>query len=190
MLFDSLDKIKRNAIFSAILLASLGAVILICPAAYIPTMIMGFGYSLVILALVLMLDFFTSKKSLMDYLKFVGALIVCVVGICVLLFQERNILRVMAWLFGAMLVLDGFRTMLHSFRFARKAHRKAWWVLTILSVFLMIAGVMLFVNPWFGEPEALKKVIGAVILFAAIVSVLRLIWTWPIRKQKGGKENG
>lgn len=51
MLFESLDKIKRNAIFSAILLVALGAAILLCPDAYIPTMILGFGYSLVVIAL-------------------------------------------------------------------------------------------------------------------------------------------
>lgn len=35
MLFDSLDKIKRNSILSAILLIALGVVIIICPKAYI-----------------------------------------------------------------------------------------------------------------------------------------------------------
>ena len=31
MLFESLDKIRRNSIFSAILLIALGAVIILCP---------------------------------------------------------------------------------------------------------------------------------------------------------------
>ena len=189
MLFDSLDKIKRNAIFSAILLIALGAVILLCPETYVPTMILGFGYTLVIIAIVMMLNFFSSKKSLMDYVKFIGGLALAVGGGCVLVYRDDT-MKVLAWLFGFMLVLDGCRTLIHSFTFARRSQRKAWWVLTILSAFMMLAGVMLFLNPWVGTPIALRKVIGAAILFSAIVSALRLIWTWPVKKEKGGNENG
>ena len=62
MLFESLDKIKRNAIFTAILLVALGAVMLICPDTYIPTMILVFGYTLIITAIVMMLNFYSSKS--------------------------------------------------------------------------------------------------------------------------------
>ena len=189
MLFESLDKIKRNAIFSTILLIALGAVILICPDNLMPTMILGFGYTLTVVAIVMMLDFFSSNKVLMDYLKFCGALILAFVGVGVLIFSS-NTLKTLAWLFGFMMILDGLRTLLHSFTFARRSQRKAWWVLTILSAFMMISGIMLFVNPWFGTPDSLKKVVGACVLFSAIVSGLRLIWTWPLRKEKGESENG
>ena len=107
-----------------------------------------------------------------------------------MLIYRDDVMKVLAWLFGFLLILDGLRTMLHSFTFARRSHRKAWWILTILSIFLMVAGVMLFLNPWVGTPDSLLKVIGSVILFAAIVSGLRLIWTWPVRKDKGDKANG
>ena len=188
MLFESLDKIKRNAIFSTILLIALGAIILICPESFMPTMILGFGYTLVIVALVMMLTFFSSKKSLMDYLKFVGALVLLIAGTSALVFRE-NTMRVLAWLSGFLMFLDGLRTLLHSLTFARRSHRKGWWVLTMLSALMMVAGVMLYFNPWFGTPGSLKRVIGAAVLFSAIVSGLRLIWTWPIRKDKGDNEN-
>ena len=188
MLFDSLDKIKRNAIFSVILLVALGTVILICPVEFIPTMILGFGYTLTIVALVMMLDFFSSKKSLMDYLKFIGALVLCIVGISALVFRDDT-MNVLAWLFGFLLIVDGLRTLINSFTYARRSRRKAWWILTILSVFMMISGVMLFLNPWFGTPYSLIKVIGASVLFSSIVSGLRLFWTWPVRKEKGGNDN-
>ena len=190
MLFDSLDKIKRNAIFSAILLIALGAVILICPLAYVPTMILACGYTLIVVGLVMMLGFFSSSKSLMDYLKFTGALILTIVGICVLLFSGNDLLKVLAWLFGFLIILDGLRTLLHSFTFARRSQRKAWWVLTIISAMMMVGGIMLFVNPWIAEIAVLKKVIGGTVLFAALASALRLFWTWPLRKEKGGSENG
>lgn len=188
MLFDSLDKIKRNAIFTTILLIALGTVILLCPENYISTIVLGLGYVLAMIALVMMMSFFSSKKMLLDYLKFTGALVLLIIGLCVLVFRN-NIMRVLAWLFGFLLFLDGLRTLIHSFTYARRSHRKAWWILTILSVLMMVASVMLFLNPWVGDPGSLMKVIGTVVLFAAAISGIRLIFTWPIRKENGGKED-
>ena len=188
MLFESLDKIKRNAILSAILLAALGAIILLCPDVYIPTLILGAGYALIIIALVFIMDFFSSNKSMMDYLKFTGSLILVIVGICVLVFRGETIM-VLACLFGFLLFLDGVRTLIHSFTYSRRSHRKAWWVLTILSLLLMAIGVMLFLNPWFGELGTLTNAVGTAVLFAAVVSGVRLIWTWPVKKEKGGEEH-
>ena len=189
MLFDSLDKIKRNSILSAILLIALGVVIIICPVTYIGLMTLLFGYTLVVVSIVFMLEFFSSKKSLMEYLKFMGALILCIVGLCVVVFRG-DIMRVLAWLFGFLLVVDGGRTIYHSFVYARRSKRKGWWVLTILSVLLVAAGVILFFNPWWTTPATLMKVIGCAVLFSALVSSVRLIWTWPLKKTKGGNEDG
>lgn len=174
---------------SSILLIALGVIILICPMDYIPWLIQLLGYTLIVLAIVMMLNFFSGQKSLMEYLKFVGALVLGIVGICVLVFQS-DIIHVLAWVFGFLLILDGGRTMIHSFTYARRSKRKAWWVLTILSVLLVTAGVILFVNPWWDTPDMLMKVIGCAVFFSAAVSGVRLIWTWPIRNAKGGNGDG
>ena len=189
MLFDSLDKLKRNAIMSAILLIALGAIILICPEAYIPSLMLLFGYVLVVVAIVMILNFFAGKKSLMEYLKFCGALILGIVGICVLAFRS-DVLRVLGWLFGFLLILDGGRTLLHSFTYARRSRRNGWWILTILSLLLIAAGIILFANPWWDTPDMLMKVVGCTVLFSALVSCIRLIWTWPIKNAKGGSDDG
>ncbi len=189
MLFESLDKIKRNSIFSAILLVALGAVILICPASMAGSLTLIFGYTLVVVALVMMFNFFSGNKSLMEYLKFVGALILAIVGISVLVFRE-DIVRVLAWLFAFLLVLDGGRTMVHAFTYARRSQRKGWWVLAILSALLIAAGILLFANPGWDSPQTLLKVIGCAVLFSAVVSGVRLFWTWPLRSAKGGNDDG
>jgi uncharacterized membrane protein HdeD (DUF308 family) len=189
MLFDSLDKLKRNSIMSAILLVFLGAVIIICPRAYIPSLTLVFGYALVVISIVLMLRFMSSKKSLMEYIKFSGALILGIVGLAVLVYRS-DIMRVLAWLFAFLLVLDGGRTMFHSFTYARRSQRKGWWVLTILSVLLIATGIVLFLNPWWNTPVMLMKAIGCAVFFSAIVSGVRLIWTWPLRNSKGGNDDG
>ena len=122
MLFDSLDKLKRNSIMSAILLIALGAIIIICPAAYIGSLTLVFGYTLVIVSIVMILNFFSGKKSLMEYLKFSGALILGIVGLCSLFFRN-DVMSVLAWLFGFLLILDGARTAFHSFTYARRSQR-------------------------------------------------------------------
>ena len=106
MLFDSLDKLKRNSILSAILLIFLGAIIIICPQSYIPALTLAFGYILVIIAIILVLGFLSSKKSLMDYIKFTGSLILGLVGVAVLAYRS-DVMRVLAWLFAFLLILDG-----------------------------------------------------------------------------------
>lgn len=55
MLFDSLDKIKRNSIMSAIILAAIGIVILICPSSYVNSLILVSGYTLIIISIAKML---------------------------------------------------------------------------------------------------------------------------------------
>lgn len=189
MLFESLDKLKRNSILSAILLMFLGAVIIICPQAYIPALTLVFGYALVIISIVMMLSFWSGKKSLMEYLKFTGALIIGIVGLAALVYRD-DIMRVLAWLFGFLLVVDGGRTLFHSFTYARRSRRQGWWVLTILSILLIVVGVIVFVNPWWSTPDLLMKIIGCAVFFSAIVSGIRLIWTWPLRNEKGGNEDG
>ena len=188
MLFESLDKLRRNSIFSSIILIALGAVILICPEAYVSALTLILGYALVILSLVMMLDFIPSRKSLMDYLKFSGALVLLIVGLSVLVFRT-DVVRALAWLFGFFLILDGGRTLFHSFTYARRSQRKGWWILTVLSILLMVAGVVLVANPRWRTPASLTKVIGCAVLFSALVSALRLIWTWPLRNIKGGNED-
>ena len=189
MLFESLDKIRRNSIMSAILLIALGAIIIICPNDYIGSLMLMFGYTLVVIAIVMGLNFFNGKKSLMEYIKFTGALILGIVGLCVLVFRG-DIMRVLGWLFGFLLIADGARTMFHSFTYARRSKRKGWWVLTILSLLLIMAGVILFINPWWETPEMLMKVIGCAIFFSSIVSAIRLFWTWPLKNTNGGNEDG
>ena len=189
MLFDTLDKLKRNSIFSAILLTALGAIILICPESHIPLIVLSYGYVLVILALVMILDFLSSDKTLMAYVKFVGALVLGIVGICALVFRNDTI-RVLTWLFGFLLTLDGARTMFHSFTYSRRSGRKNWWILTLLSALLIAAGVILSINPVWDTPARLMKAIGCAVLFSAVGSIFRLFFTWPLKKSKGGNEDG
>ena len=104
LLFESLDKLKRNSIMTAILFMALGAVIIICPNEHLGMLLLAGGYTLVISAIVMMLNFLSGKKSIMEYIKFCGALILGLVGFSVLVFRD-DIMTVLAWLSGFLLIL-------------------------------------------------------------------------------------
>ena len=184
MLFQSLDKLKRQSILAAILMMALGVIMLIIPESYVNTLVVTAGYGMIIFAIVEMLEFISSKKALINYISFTGALIVAILGIFVLIYNQ-DLLKTLGWLFGFVLVQDGLFTLLNALLFARHSNRKGWWMLLVLAIALVTLGVLIFLNPWWDSPNLLMKVIGGALLFSAFVTAIRLIWVWPF---KNGKE--
>ena len=188
MLFQTLDKLKRQSILAAILMMALGVVMLICPESYVNTLVVPVGYGMIVFALVEMLEFVASRKALIHYILFTGALIIAILGVFILIYNQ-DLLKALGWLFGFVLVQDGLFTLLNALLFARRSNRKGWWMLVILAVVLLVLGVLIFLNPWWDSPSLLMKVIGGALLFSALVSVLRLIWVWPFKNEKEGAED-
>ena len=184
MLFQSLDKLKRQSILAAILMMALGVVMLICPESYLNTLIVTAGYGMIIFAIVEMLEFLSSKKAPIHYILFTFALIVAILGIFVLIYNQ-DLIKTLGLLFGFVLVQDGLFTLLNALLFARRSNRKGWWMLIVLALVLVALGVLIFLDPWWDSPDLFMKVIGGTLLFSAFVSAIRLIWVWPF---KNGKE--
>lgn len=185
MLFQSLDKLKRQSILAAILMMALGVVMLICPESYENTLVVTVGYGMIIFALVEMLEFIVSKKALIHYIIFTGALFIAILGVFILIYNQ-DLLKALGWLFGFVLVQDSLFTLLNALLFARRSNRKGWWMLIIFAIVLMALGVLIFLNPWRDSPTLLMRIIGGALLFSAFVSTLMLIWVWPF---KNGKES-
>ena len=66
---------------------------------------------------------------------------------------------------------------------ARRSKRRGWWILIILSSLLLIFGILVFINPLLVTPKAIMEIIGATLIYSAAVSLLSLIWIWPIHKK-------
>ena len=184
MLFQSLDRLKRQSVLAAIITMSLGVVMLICPENYVNALVVTAGYIMIIFALVKILEFIVGKKALIHYIIFTGALIIEIFGIFILIYNE-DVLRVLGWLFGFVLVQGGIFSTLNALIFARRSNRRGWWILIILACVLTATGVIIFLNPWWDSPLLLMKVIGGALLFSAFASALRLIWVWPFKTEKG-----
>lgn len=179
MLFEELSKIKRSTIMTSIILVAVGIVMIICPVRYVDSLVSVLGYGMLIVATVLVLNFISGRKSLINYVWFAGALILALLGIAVLVFSD--IVRIIGIVFGLVLVGDGIITMVNTWMYTRRARRNGWWVLVLLSAMMIAAGVIILINPWWDEPVKLFDVIGWMLLFSSVVSIVRLIIIWPIR---------
>ena len=182
MLFQELSKIKRSSIMTSIILVAVGIVMIMCPAQYVDSLVSVLGYGMVIFAAVMMLNFITAKKSLINYIKFAGALVMLLLGISVLVFS--NIVLIIGIVFGLILIGDGIITIINTVLYVRRAQRKGWWFLVLLSVLMILAGLVILVNPWWNEPTKLFDVIGVMLLFSSLVSIVRLIIIWPIKDEE------
>ncbi len=84
--------------------------------------------------------------------------------------------------------------MYYAFTFARRSDRKGWQLLVVLSLLLMLMGLFLFFGILFYANSItistmfLMKILGIVMLFAAICSAIRLIWIWPVKNDDGGNK--
>ena len=188
MLFQTLDKLKRQSILIAILMMALGVVMLICPESYVNTLVVTVGYGMIIFAIVEMLEFIVSKKALIHYIVFTGALFIGILGVFILIYNQ-DLMKALGWLFGFVLVQDGLFSLVNALLFVRRSNRKGWWIMIVLAIVLMALGVLIFLNPWWDSPTLLAKIIGGALLFSAFVSALRLIWVWPFRNGKESAED-
>ena len=184
MLFEELSKIKRSSIMTSIILVVIGIVMIMCPARYVDSLVAVLGYGMLILSVVMMLNFISAKKSLINYIKFAGALILMLLGLAVLVFT--NIVLIIGVVFGLVLLCDGILTITNTILYVRRAQRKGRWILILLSILMILAGLVILVNPWWNEPTKLFDVIGVMLLFSSVVSIVRLFIIWPIKDEKEG----
>ena len=180
MLFQSINKIKRSSIILSMILIALGIVMVICPGTYTMSLISALGYAGMILAVVMVLEYLDSKKTLVNGLLLFLALLIGLLGLAMLVFKD-SILQILGWTFGILLILQGIELCYNAIMYVRPSKKKGWWLLAILAVMLFAAGVAILLNLWWDTPQMLLKVIGLALLFDALVSIIRLIFIWPIK---------
>lgn len=180
MLFQELGKMKRTWIMSSIVLMVVGIGMLICPDRYMGLMVSALGYVLLVLATVFVLDFLSSKKALINYVFVTIGLFVGLLGLFVEM-RRSDVLPMLSLIFGLVLLIEGLYELFNAFVYARRAGRTAWGVLALLSVLTVLFGVILLINPWWRTPAVLKTVIGVMMMFSSVVTIIRTVLTWPIK---------
>ena len=182
MIFQELNKLKRSTIMSSIILIVIGILMVLCPEDYIRSMIGLLGSVLLVFSVIGVLDFLGSNKALIHYIYLTGWLIVGIVGFTVLVFEIHSLFAV-GGIFGVFLILAGISNIINAFVYAKRSGRKGWWILVILALALIVFGIIILVNPWWDSFGKFFKVIGVMMMFSSLVSILRLIWIWPIKSE-------
>lgn len=185
MLFQSINKFKRSSIIVSIVLMALGLIMVICPGRYVSSLISAIGYGSLILAAIMILEYLDSKRMMVNTIMLVCAIIIGLLGVSVLVFEEY-ILQILGWVFGIILFLQGIEMLYNALMYVRPSGRSGWWLLAILAVALIAAGVAIILNMWFmwwDTPKALLQIIGIALMFDAAVSIVRLVLIWPIQAE-------
>ncbi len=179
MLFQELEKLKRTSIMSSIVMIALGCVLILCPNAYIPSLISLLGYSMLIFAIVRVLFFISEKKVLINYITFTLSLVLAILGMAVLIFED-NMVQVIGVTFGLIQAAYGLFSLIYTLTFIRRSRRKGWFLLLLLSLLSILFGLVVLINPWWNTTEVLIDVIGIMILFASLVDIVQLVLIWPL----------
>ena len=179
MLFKGLDRLKRSAIMTTIVLMFIGNILLIIPEAYFPFLGAALGFSLLVVLVVEIFNFISSPRALIHYIYLALGLLAGLFGIMLFIFDDL-LLQLLTWLVSVIPILLGAYGIYHAFAFARRSGRKGWWLLIVLSALLMVFGGFIFYNPWMESTQAVIQVIGGTLMYSAFLSALRLIWIWPI----------
>ena len=128
----------------------------------------------------MVLEFISGRKALIDYIVLCLALTLGILGAAVLILDD-SVIRIIGVIFGLLIIIGGIIDIFSAYTYVRRAERKSWWILIILSCLQILFGLIILVNPWWNEPKALFDVIGGMLLFSSVVSLIRFIFIWPIK---------
>lgn len=180
MLFRELDKLKRSVIMSSIILMFLGFFLLVIPPDYIAFLEPCVAFILLVVFVVIVLSFISSKKALIHYISLTVGLIIGALGVVIMVF-EGILIRSIFFLTGLVPILIGIYWIWQSLSIKNITKKKGWWFLDIAAVLMIGFGALSFFNQWSDEATIMIKIIGGVLFFSAIISALRLIWVWPVK---------
>ncbi len=180
MLFQELERMKRDRIMTSIVMIAIGLIMIMSPVRYMGQLVSIIGYALLIGCTAMILDYLESKKALMNYIYLTGAIAVGLLGMYVLLIRS-DILLLLRLLFGLWFLADGMYAFYSAVTYARRAGSKVWSTLTFLALIESAEGVILLIGPWWETPAEIKPVIGIMLLVSSVISIIRLVLTWPIK---------
>ena len=187
MLFSTLDVLKRKMVMGIIFFLFMGLTMFVIPVSYIPILGKAFGFCLLCLSILKILDFLSSRKGLAHYIGLSVGLFCGLAGI--MFFSIDGLfLGLLNWLTGTLPILLGGLSLYFALTYLRRSGRKGWWIFVILSCLLLLFGTILFVNPWAGDQRSVLWVIGGTLFYSAVVYMICLFWIWPFQQKNNGRD--
>ncbi|MBQ8927575.1 MAG: hypothetical protein IJ055_04770 [Oscillospiraceae bacterium] len=113
MLFNELDKLKRSAIMTTIVLMFIGHILLVIPESYIPVIGGALGFGLLVTACIVLFHFIGSKKALIHYIELTLGMFARLLGVLIYVFDDL-ILRMLSVLVTVVPILFGLSGIYHA----------------------------------------------------------------------------
>lgn len=186
MIFESLDRMKRTAVMTTIILMIAGNMLLVLPDNILPRCNEIAGFALLVYAVLSVFNFLSSKKALIHYIHLTLGLICGMLGVFFFVF-EGLLTVLLIWMVGLIPIIFGLYGIYHALVFARRSGRKGWSILIVMSLALIIFGGFAFIHPWVTSTAGHLRIVGGTLMYSAVISALRLIWLWPIQNPEGGQ---
>ena len=182
MLFEELDKLKRTILMTTIILVFIGILLLVLPKSYVPYLQPTIAFILLVIFCIIVFSFISSKKAIINYIILFFGLLAGLFG-CLYFIFENFFIRTLYIFVGLVPILFcGYWTW-QILTLKNLSKRKNWWLFLALAILMIGIGIFNFFNPWISNNEvALLKITGGTLVFSALISALRLIWVWPIKK--------
>ena len=183
MLFSTLDVLKRKMVMGIIFFLFAGLTLVVIPVSAIPILGKAFGFCLLTLSILKILEFLASKKGLAHYIGLCLGLFAGFAGI-VFFTIDGLFISLLNWLTGTLPILLGALSLYFALTYLRRSGRRGWWVFVILSCMLLAFGTILFANPWSYDERSVLWVIGGTLFYSAVIYIICLFWIWPFQQKK------
>ena len=161
-----LIKIKNLSIITIITSFVIGIVLIIKPGETLQVVSLICGISLILLGAAAWISYFVKDNSMfmavLGTISLIAGIIVCV--------KYKSIITIMLLLFGAFLIVSGVIDLLSAVK-AKKVGGSGWKVSMVMSALMIIAGIIVTVNP-FTSMEMITRFLGAGLLFYAVMDLI------------------
>lgn len=163
---DILVKIKNLSIITIITSLVIGLVLIIKPGETLQVVSLICGVSLILLGAAAWINYFVKDNAMfmavLGTISLIAGIIVCV--------KYKSIITIMLLLFGAFLIVSGVIDLLSAVK-AKKIGGAGWKVSIVMSAVMIIAGIIVTVNP-FTSMEMITRFLGVGLLFYAVMDLI------------------
>lgn len=160
---DFFKELKKYSIITIIVTAVLGVLLIAKPDQMIAYTSLIIGSGIILSGAVSLINYFVKKTSKLPLVMGIIALIAGVIICC----AYRQIVSVMIFFMGIILLVGGVTDLVNSIDVARR-HYHSWIFTVVLSIASIVLGILSIVNPFDTQSKIVQLIGGGFIVFAVL----------------------
>lgn len=175
-------KSKLSKIFSKIIMAAVGIILLIQPGAALVSLIQFLGIALLIIGGFGVISYiFSQRKGVISTLLFIGSIILALAAL-IPTFKPAMLVAIFPFVVGIVIAFNGLAGVFEAI--SMRTFSRIWGVPLLLSVLTVAAGCVIAFYP-FETVELLVRIVGGVLIYHAVVGLFMAVTYKPIVEPDG-----